>query len=218
MQRLVLLLALIPAALSAAPVRPALETTIRGSNGTEASFRIVGIWADGYHFQPSPIRPATFVAWDKVDLEWLEANRPEIAKLKAAAEPFPSISAEDAQAKIAAARKTFVASKTVRTSSGESPNTMAEAYARKLRGITPANITQTLAQIVEDRKKDLARLKDSDGVESSYYSWLRSDELLACLHAFEKAQSAIDPLNAGVIELPKLRRKPQIPDDPPSWF
>ncbi|MDR1282840.1 MAG: hypothetical protein LBK99_18750 [Opitutaceae bacterium] len=44
------------------PVRLVLETTIMGSNGTEAK---LAIWRDGFHVRQPHGKPPLFISWEK---------------------------------------------------------------------------------------------------------------------------------------------------------
>lgn len=203
-------LVLTAASAFAAPVRPAIETTIKGASGVEAKMKIVAVWADGFHIAQGAGRAPMFVAWEKVDAAWLEAERPELAKLKKAAKPFPALTEEQARAKIDEARKTFRASREVvyswvspdltKRESRTAPNAIAASYAAKLKTITPANITQSLAQIVADRDRDLERLSGKGGADGAQALWL-STQFNATLAALERVQREVDPVNAGLVVL-----------------
>jgi hypothetical protein len=222
-----LLLCLTCLPVAAAPVRPALDTTLRGANGTEVSFRVVGVWADGFHAAQAPGRPPLFVGWDRVDAEWLATERPQIVALKAKARPFPALSPEQAQARLDAARKTFRAPRVVTylhvdharhiSQQRTSPNALAESYATKLRSLTPANITGGLQQIIADRERDLARLATARGADAAQRDWLATS-FLSTLVALEQAQRALDPLAAGEIVVTPPRDRTAVASASDTWF
>jgi hypothetical protein len=215
----------------AAVVRPEIATTIKGGNGNELPMTIIAVWSDGFHIKQGGTKPPLFVTWDKVDIVWLEAERPEIAKIKATAKPFPVLTEAEARSKIDAARKTFRAPKEVsygaRTSNGASTigtarNELAHTYANKLKTITPQNITQALRQIISDRNRDLEKLAGANGADGAQGRWL-STQFGPCLAALEKAQREIDPLNAGTLDLtpPASTARvsdPFAPQPDPTWF
>lgn len=207
MKTLVLFLATSLAVL-ASPVRPAIETTLRGATGSEVKFTIVAIWADGFHIRQAAGKPPLFITWDKVDAAWLAAERPEVDALRSAAKPFPSLTPEQAVEKLEAAKKLFRATKTITYSVTVSetrtvPNTVAERYAAKVRSLSPATITQGLSQIITDRQRDIESLSTNNLVDRAQRRWLEGT-FTSFLFQLEKTQREIDPVNAGAIALPKL--------------
>ena len=211
------------AAAVAAPVRPAIETSLRGASGVEAKFTILAVWADGFHVRQAGHQPPLFVAWDKVDVDWLAEQRPEISALMTSAKPFPRLDAATARAKLDAAKKQFRAPRTFTYGAASavsvtSQNYMAEKYVAKLRTVTPINITQGLGQIITDYEQDVRILSGGTGsLDRLQLAWLK-DTFAPYWTTLVALQCELDPVNAGAIEVPKTVKlfTPEKTDD--SWF
>ena len=203
-----------------------------GATGVEVRMTILAVWSDGFHIRQPAGRPALFVAWDKVDAAWLEAERPAIAALKAKAKAFPVLTDEQARAKLAEALKTFRAPKTFTYPVVESakitgtetrtvPNAVAERYAAKMKSLTPASITQGLQQIVRDVERDAEILSASNGqADRLQLRWLTTS-FVAFLGHMERVQRELDPVNAGEVTMPKIVTRSNDPFRPTTedgWF
>ena len=212
------------------PIKRPIDTTIKGTNGTEAKMIIIGIWADGFHIAQPSGRPPLFITWDKVDLIWLEAERGDINILKAKSTKFPVVEEQEARRKIDEVRKTFRAPRTftyiiptsdLRGRTNTVPNALAERYASKLKVITPGNITQSIKHIVVDVERDAVTLGASSGqADKLQVQWLTTS-FVSFLGRIERVQRELDPLYAGEVAMPKIQGKTQDPFRPAqeeNWF
>lgn len=210
--RLLSLFIVLVSPLLAGPIRPPLETEIKGANGNEVAFTILAVWSDGFHARQPFGKPPLFVAWENVDLDWLTKERPDIEKQKSTALAFPKIVPEEAQQQLDTVRKNFRAPRTITYTYQEggmfkratTPNNLAQRYYSSVRAITPETITAALKQIVVQYERDATPTSSaSNPADVAQRRWL-TGSFRPFLSSLISLQARLDPVHAGDVALPTL--------------